>query len=86
MDVDLRVNAQTKTHAEAMAFQQAKTAAVSSKQAVWYVDHSLCAACGVNGGLGSLMRQTGVNELFVHSPDGWFLIRAQQPSVPKLLR
>ncbi|MGW4214794.1 deaminase [Lentzea sp. NPDC004789] len=54
-EVDIRVNAQTRTHAEADVFQQAKNARVSGAQAVLYVDREFCRSCGASGGVGSLI-------------------------------
>lgn len=46
------------------------------------VDCGMCAACGANGGLGSLIRGVGVERLLVITPDGPFRITADRPSVP----
>ncbi len=81
-DITIRVNAQTATHAEADVFQQALEAGVSSKTATLYVDRALCVACGAKGGVGSLMRGLGVDDLLVVSPEGNFLITSVRPSVP----
>ncbi|WP_406477745.1 ricin-type beta-trefoil lectin domain protein [Streptomyces sp. NBC_01615] len=84
--VNIRVNAQTKTHAEADVFQQAKDAGVSGTRAVLYVDRDFCRSCGATGGVGSLMRGLGVEELLVHSPSGIFTINAvRRPSTPRPL-
>lgn len=84
--VDIRVNAQTKTHAEADVFQQAKNAGASGKVAVLHVDRDFCRSCGATGGVGSLMRGLGVEELLVHAPSGIFTINAvRRPSTPKPL-
>ena len=67
-----RVNAQTRTHAEADAVQQALngTAAKRGGQAEMWVDRDLCRSCGPNGGMRSLARNLGVDELIVHTPSG----------------
>lgn len=68
--VNLRVNAITRTHAEADAFQQAANAGVSGGRGTLYVDRALCPACGPNGGVRGLMRQLGLEELEVITPQG----------------
>ncbi len=84
--VDIRVNAQTKTHAEADVFQQAKDAGATGNRAVLHVDRDFCRSCGATGGVGSLMRGLGVEELLVHSPSGIFTINAvRRPSTPRPL-
>ncbi|MGO9114668.1 MAG: deaminase [Thermoguttaceae bacterium] len=67
-----RVNAQTLTHAEADVVQQAVDAGMqgTAKQAEMWVDRDPCGACGQSGGLRSLARNLGVDELIVHSPSG----------------
>lgn len=67
-----RVNAQTRTHAEADAIQQALngTARKRGGQAEMWVDRDLCRSCGDNGGMRSLARNLGVDELIVHTPSG----------------
>ncbi|MDX3530059.1 polymorphic toxin-type HINT domain-containing protein [Streptomyces sp. ID05-39B] len=84
--VDIRVNAQTKTHAEADVFQQAKNVGATGTRAVLHVDRDFCRSCGATGGVGSLMRGLGVEELLVHSPSGIFTINAvRRPSTPRPL-
>jgi RHS repeat-associated protein len=80
--VNIRVNAQTRTHAEASVFQQAKNAQVSGRTGTLYVDRPLCSSCGDYGGLGSLMRGAGVDRLYVVTPKGRFLVTASRPSRP----
>jgi RHS repeat-associated protein len=72
--IDFEVNAITRTHAEADAFQQAKNAGVTAKTATWYVDYpgGLCKSCGQFGGLRSLARQLGLQEVTVVYPGGSF--------------
>jgi hypothetical protein len=67
-----RVNAQTKTHAEAEAVQRAVDAGMQgqAKRAEMWVDRDPCDSCGKYGGLRSLARNLGVDELVVHSPSG----------------
>ncbi|MEV6654242.1 ricin-type beta-trefoil lectin domain protein [Streptomyces sp. NPDC051219] len=84
--INIRVNAQTKTHAEADVFQQAKDAGATGTRAVLHVDRDFCRACGATGGVGSLMRGLGVDELLVHTPSGMFTINAvRRPSTPRPL-
>jgi len=73
--VNLRVNAITRTHAEADAFQQAANAGVSGGRGTLYVDRALCPACGQNGGVRGMMRQLGLEELEVITPQGTQVIR-----------
>jgi deoxycytidylate deaminase len=65
-----KINAITVTHAEADAVQQAINAGEkgSAKTAILWVDRDPCPSCGKNGGLRSLARNLGVDELIVHSP------------------
>jgi len=67
-----RVNAQTVTHAEADAVQQAVNDGMkgTAKTAEMWVDRDPCKSCGPYGGLRSLARNLGVNQLTVHSPSG----------------
>ncbi|WP_345941014.1 deaminase [Streptomyces sp. SID4917] len=84
--VDIRVNAQTKTHAEADVFQQAKDAGATGTRAVLHVDRDFCRSCGATGEVGSLMSGLDVEELLVHSPSGIFTINAvRRPSTPRPL-
>jgi hypothetical protein len=69
-DITLRVNAISKTHAEADAFQQAFNAGVTSDEATLTVDRDLCNACGQNGAVKSMANQIGINELTIISPSG----------------
>jgi MafB19-like deaminase len=79
----IKVNATTRDHAEADVFQQALDEGVTAPTAQLYVDRGLCDSCGVKGGLGTLMRATGVKYLVVYTPDGRaYRITAQRPSVP----
>ena len=73
--VGLRVNAITRTHAEADAFQQAANAGVSGGRGTLYVDRALCAVCGPNGGVRGMARQLGLEELQVITPQGTQVIR-----------
>jgi deoxycytidylate deaminase len=67
-----RVNAQTLTHAEGDAVQQAVNAGMkgTATRAEMWVDRDPCGACGQSGGFRSLARNLGVDELVVHSPSG----------------
>lgn len=78
----MRVNRYTKYHAEGDVFQQALDQGLQAERAVMYVDRPLCDACGRYGGVGSLLRQTGIEAVEVVAPDGRFLITAEQPSAP----
>ena len=80
--ITMRVNAQTATHAEAASFQQALNAGARADRVTLYVDRPLCDACGANGGIGSMLRATGIKEVEVVAPNGRFLITADRPSVP----
>jgi RHS repeat-associated protein len=68
--VTMKVNAITKTHAEADSFQQAINAGATGKSGTLYVDRDLCAACGVNGGVKGMAPQAGIEELEVVTPSG----------------
>jgi hypothetical protein len=81
--IDIKVNSITRTHAEADVFQQLKDAGNTTRHATLYVDRDLCPPCGPSGGVGSLMRGAGVEQLTVHSPSGTFTIDAtKRPSRP----
>lgn len=86
MPTDIKVNAQTKTHAEGQSFQRAKNffgGNAPVKEATLHVDRDFCKSCGPNGGVGSLMRGLGIDRLTVHSPSGTFIIDAtKRPSIP----
>ena len=87
MPTDIKVNAQTKTHAEGQSFQRAKNffgGNAPVKEATLYVDRNFCKSCGPYGGVGSLMRGLGIDRLTVHSPAGTFMIDAtKRPSIPR---
>lgn len=76
-----KLNSYTRDHAEAHVFQQAKNAGATGKTAVLYVDNAFCRPCE-KGGVGSLMRATGVDEILAVTPEGSFTITASRPSVP----
>ncbi|AEV86836.1 SON protein [Actinoplanes sp. SE50] len=82
---DIPVNAYTRDHAEGDVFQQAKNAKITADRAVMYVDRPLCDGCGAYGGVGSLLRGTGIKEVVVVAPNGRFLITAARPSTPQPL-
>ncbi|MBC7701783.1 MAG: hypothetical protein H7225_15435 [Massilia sp.] len=73
--VTMGVNAITRTHAEADVFQQALNAGARDGNATLHVDRALCAACGQNGGVRSMARQLGLNEVTVITPQGTKIIR-----------
>lgn len=73
--VNMKVNAITRTHAEADAFQQAASAGVRGGRGNMYVDRALCPACGQNGGVKGMMRQLDISELRVVTPQGVQVIR-----------
>src|SRR4029079_13229216 len=78
------LNAGTRGQAEGDVFQQAYDAGQSADEATLYVDRPLCPYCGDKGGVGSLMRATGIKKLRVVAPDGEFTIDATvRPSAPK---
>jgi hypothetical protein len=74
-EIDFQVNAISRTHAEADAFQQAKDAGVYGGNGTLYVDRPLCDACGIYGGVRSMMRQLGLDSLRVVTPAGVQFIR-----------
>jgi hypothetical protein len=82
MDVTVPTNAYTRTHAEAQSFQSALNAGARADRVTMYVDRPMCDACGIKGGVGSLLRGTGIKEVEVVAPNGRFLITAERPSVP----
>ncbi len=70
--INLKANAQTKTHAEAEAVQKAINASKkgSATEAEMWTDRDACQACGKYNGIGSLARELGVVKITVHSPSG----------------
>jgi hypothetical protein len=70
--IDLVVNAQSATHAEGGAFQQAARSLPASREtrAVLYVDRELCRACGDFGAVTSMAKQLGILHLDVYTPSG----------------
>jgi deoxycytidylate deaminase len=73
--VNMKVNAITRTHAEADAFQQAANAGTRGGRGTMYVDRALCPACGQNGGVRGMMRQLEISELRVVTPQGIQVLR-----------
>jgi deoxycytidylate deaminase len=71
----MAVNAITRTHAEADVFQQALNAGAKGGNATLYVDRALCAACLQNGGVRSMARQLGVDQVTMITPQGTQIIR-----------
>ncbi|EGX6618227.1 hypothetical protein JE592_004432 [Salmonella enterica] len=72
--VTLKVNAITRTHAEADVFQQASNSGIKGGKATLYVDRDLCPACGRNGGVRGMARQLGLEEVTVITPSGTQII------------
>jgi hypothetical protein len=68
--ITLKVNNQTKHHAEADVFQQAYEKGIRGRKGTLYVDRALCKACGQFGGARSMVRQLGLEELTVVTPWG----------------
>ncbi len=73
--ITIQVNAITKQHAEADAFQQAIDAGITGEKARLIVDRDLCRACGENGGLKSIVKQLAISELEVIAPSGRQIIK-----------
>ncbi|SHL82630.1 MafB19-like deaminase [Anaerocolumna jejuensis DSM 15929] len=63
------VNAQTATHAEGLAFYNAKTSGVEGTSATLITDRPACASCGYYGGIRSMAKDMGINDLTVVSPN-----------------
>jgi RHS repeat-associated protein len=70
--ITMNVNAISATHAEADAFQQAINAGVQANTGTLFIDNvkGLCAACGTNGGVKSMMNGLGLDSLTVVTPKG----------------
>ena len=70
--IDLVVNAQSATHAEAESFQGAAHSLEASRQTrgILYVDRELCRSCGDFGAVESLARQLGLLQLDIYTPAG----------------
>jgi hypothetical protein len=66
--ITMRVNAITRSHAEADAFQQALNSGVTGRTGTLHVDRALCQACGANGGVRSMVRALGLEKLTVITP------------------
>jgi hypothetical protein len=71
--INLVVNAQSATHAEGGAFQQAAGSASVGREtsAVLFVDRELCRACGDFGAVSSMAEQLGLLHLDVYTPSGY---------------
>lgn len=66
-----------------MCFSKRKMRVLPARrEGTMWVDRDLCTSCGKKGGVGSLMRAIGMDELVVHSPSGVYRITAARPSVP----
>jgi len=74
------LNSQTRTHAEGEVFQRFFNKGRSSDFGVLFVDRGFCASCGTKGGVGSLLRATGLKRVLAITPDGAFWINATRPS------
>lgn len=59
-------NVITATHAEGLAFYMAYLQGVRSGTGTLYVDRSLCDACGLNGGVRTMVRNLGLSRLTVY--------------------
>ncbi|MCA1975148.1 MAG: hypothetical protein LDL44_20125, partial [Caenispirillum sp.] len=68
--VSMSVNAITRTHAEADAFQQAINAGASGTTATLYVDRALCSSCGTFEGVRGMARQLGLESIEVVTSSG----------------
>jgi hypothetical protein len=80
-DVSLRpLNAVIRTHAEGEVFQRFFNKGFGGETGVLFVNRGFCASCGKNGGVGSLLRATGLDRVIAITPDGTFLINASRPS------
>ena len=82
------LNAQTRTHAEGEVFQRFFNKGRSSDFGVLFVNRGFCASCGTRGGVGSLLRATGLNRVLAITPDGAFWIDATRPSrlIPAVIK
>lgn len=70
------VNSISKTHAEVDALNQIKQQNINvlGQNLTLYVDRMPCTACGINGGIRSMVRQLGLNELKIVHPNGTIVI------------
>jgi hypothetical protein len=69
-EVSLSVNNVSRSHAEADAFEQAARVGVRGGRARMFVDRKLCTQCGRYGGVRGLVRQLGLQQLEVITPEG----------------
>jgi len=76
------LNNATATHAEGEVFQRLFDKGWTPKEGFLWVDRPLCPYCGDYGGIGSLLRATGMTRVVVATPDGTFMITAARPSTP----
>ena len=82
-NVTLRpLNAQTRTHGEGEVFQRFFDTGWEAEEGVLWVDNGFCGSCGRSGGVGSLLRATGMKRVLAITPDGTFMITAARPSTP----
>lgn len=70
--ITMRVNNQTKYHAEAHGGQQIIDAGLkgTAKVVDLYLDRKPCTSCGENNGLGSICREIGAEQINVYYPGG----------------
>lgn len=70
--IDMRVNAQTATHAEGGAFQEATGSPAASRETrgVLFVDRELCKARGDFRGVESMAKELGLLHFDVYMPSG----------------
>ncbi len=81
--ITFNVNAITRHHAEADAFQQAKNAGIKGTRAKLIVDRDLCRACGLQGGVNSMAWQLDIEELEIITPSGSKTINITPPKTRK---
>jgi hypothetical protein len=80
-NVELRpLNPLTRKHAEGEVFQRFADKGFEGSRGVLWVDRGFCDACGQNGGVGSLLRATEMEQVLAITPDGTFIINASRPS------
>lgn len=80
-EIKFNINAITKTHAEADAFQQAYDRGIKGGKARLIVDRDLCAACGLRGGVNYMAWQLGIEELEIIAPNGSKTIVVKPPKI-----
>ncbi len=73
--ITLKINAISKQHAEADAFQQALDAGLKGGRARLIVDRDLCRACGEKSGVKGMAKELGLEEVEVITPSGSQVIK-----------